>query len=172
MYKQYLASLHKLGKRDVISAQHYAACVRTVFGGSVGPNQRTLQNRKVDKLFEGIRVRAQPLPLKLPPGVQIPMQQQQQQQQQQQPQQQQPPPLQKIQVQVKLNVSQECQNSKSLKQCFNSGGKTSTSDSGPDSGGDNAAEAAASDYCRANTDLPDTDESLAQKGHRGRGELR
>ncbi len=28
MYKQYLASLHKLGKRDVISAQHYAACVR------------------------------------------------------------------------------------------------------------------------------------------------
>ena len=47
MYKQYLASLHKLGKRDVISAQHYAACVRTVFGGSVGPNQRTLQNGKV-----------------------------------------------------------------------------------------------------------------------------
>jgi AT-rich interactive domain-containing protein 2 len=28
MYKQYLASLHKLGKRDVISAQHYAVCVR------------------------------------------------------------------------------------------------------------------------------------------------
>ena len=28
MYKQYLASLHKLGKREVISAQHYAVCVR------------------------------------------------------------------------------------------------------------------------------------------------
>ena len=28
MYKQYLASLHKLGKRDVISAQLYAVCVR------------------------------------------------------------------------------------------------------------------------------------------------
>ncbi len=28
MYKQYLASLHKLGRSDVISAQHYAACVR------------------------------------------------------------------------------------------------------------------------------------------------
>ena len=28
MYKQYLASLHKLGKKDVISAQHYAVCVR------------------------------------------------------------------------------------------------------------------------------------------------
>ena len=30
MYKQYLASLHKLGKKDVISAQHYAVCVRYV----------------------------------------------------------------------------------------------------------------------------------------------
>ena len=30
MYKQYLASLHKLGKKDVISAQHYAVCVRCV----------------------------------------------------------------------------------------------------------------------------------------------
>ena len=28
MYKQYLASLHKLGKRDVISQQHYAVCIR------------------------------------------------------------------------------------------------------------------------------------------------
>lgn len=28
MYKQYLASLHKLGRKDVISAQHYAVCVR------------------------------------------------------------------------------------------------------------------------------------------------
>ena len=28
MYKQYLASLHKIGKKDVISAQHYAVCVR------------------------------------------------------------------------------------------------------------------------------------------------
>ena len=28
MYKQYLASFHKMGKREVISAQHYAACVR------------------------------------------------------------------------------------------------------------------------------------------------
>lgn len=28
MYKQYLASLHKLGRREVISAQLYAACVR------------------------------------------------------------------------------------------------------------------------------------------------
>ena len=30
MYKQYLASLHKLGKRDVISQQHYAVCIRLV----------------------------------------------------------------------------------------------------------------------------------------------
>ena len=28
MYKQYLASLHKLGKRDVISQQIYAVCIR------------------------------------------------------------------------------------------------------------------------------------------------
>merc|ERR1719225_1437340 len=42
MYKQYLASLHKIGKKDVISAQHYAVCVRTLFGGSVGPNRKAM----------------------------------------------------------------------------------------------------------------------------------
>ncbi len=90
MYKQYLASLHKLGKRDVISAQHYAACVRSLFGGGAGPNKRQMTNGKVDSFFEGVRVRAQPLPLRIqmttttaPTPVTQPAVQQQQQQPQQ-----------------------------------------------------------------------------------------
>lgn len=66
MYKQYLASLHKLGKREVISATHYAACVRTIFGGSVGPNKKQMENGKVEQFFDGVAVRATPLPLRIP----------------------------------------------------------------------------------------------------------
>ncbi|TRY73680.1 hypothetical protein TCAL_10161 [Tigriopus californicus] len=68
MYKQYLASLHKLGRREVISAQLYAACVRTLFGGTVGPNKRQLANGAFDHFFEGVKVRPQPLALRIPAG--------------------------------------------------------------------------------------------------------
>merc|ERR1719266_2348351 len=86
MYKQYLASLHKLGKKDVISAQHYAVCVRTLFGGSVGPNRKQMPNGNVQAFYDGIQVRKVPLPLRVPQHLQ------QQQQNVAQPQQQNKPP--------------------------------------------------------------------------------
>merc|ERR1712223_189357 len=70
MYKQYLASLHKLGKKDVISAQHYAVCVRTLFGGSVGPNRKSMPDGGVQYHYDGIQVRKVPLPLRVPPSAQ------------------------------------------------------------------------------------------------------
>jgi len=81
MYKQYLASLHKLGKKDVISAQHYAVCVRTLFGGSVGPNRKQMPDGSVQYHYDGIQVRKVPLPLRVPLQAQQPQQQNQNQNQ-------------------------------------------------------------------------------------------
>ena len=67
MYKQYLASMHRMGRREVISAQHYALCIRTLFGGSTGPNKKQVAD-KLENHYTGIQVRAQPLPLKLTPA--------------------------------------------------------------------------------------------------------
>merc|ERR1719187_2579479 len=67
MYKQYLASMHRMGRKEVISAQHYALCIRTLFGGSTGPNKKQMGD-KVENHYTGIQVRAQPLPLKLTPA--------------------------------------------------------------------------------------------------------
>jgi hypothetical protein len=66
MYKQVLASLHKLGKRDVISQQHYAVCIRNLFGGSVGPIRKQLPSGQFQNVYDGVKVRAQPLPLRVP----------------------------------------------------------------------------------------------------------
>merc|ERR1719376_1538284 len=91
MYKQYLASMHRMGRKEVISAQHYALCIRTLFGGSTGPNKKAVGD-KVENHYTGIQVRAQPLPLKLTPAQAAAAQEasRQQSQAQTQPQQQQP----------------------------------------------------------------------------------
>ena len=67
MYKQYLASMHRMGRKEVISAQHYALCIRTLFGGSTGPNKKQVGDR-VENHYTGIQVREHPLPLKLTPA--------------------------------------------------------------------------------------------------------
>jgi len=89
MYKQYLASMHRMGRKEVISAQHYALCIRTLFGGSTGPNKKAVGD-KVENHYTGIQVRAQPLPLKLTPAQAAAAQEASRQQSQQQQQQQQP----------------------------------------------------------------------------------
>merc|ERR1719225_1399071 len=67
MYKQYLASMHRMGRKEVISAQHYALCIRTLFGGSTGPNKKQVGD-KLENHYTGIQVRESPLPLKLTPA--------------------------------------------------------------------------------------------------------
>jgi len=83
MYKQYLASMHRMGRKEVISAQHYALCIRTLFGGSTGPNKKAVGD-KVENHYTGIQVRAQPLPLKLTPAQAAAAQEASRQQSQQQ----------------------------------------------------------------------------------------
>ncbi|XP_069680497.1 AT-rich interactive domain-containing protein 2 isoform X8 [Periplaneta americana] len=38
LYKQYLTACAKIGRRGVIAPLHFPRCVRSVFGGTVGPN--------------------------------------------------------------------------------------------------------------------------------------
>ena len=89
MYKQYLASMHRMGRREVISSQHYALCIRTLFGGTTGPNKKNIDG-KVESHYTDIQVRAQPLPLKLTPAQAQAAQEASRQQQLQTP----PPPTQ------------------------------------------------------------------------------
>ncbi|XP_030747201.1 AT-rich interactive domain-containing protein 2 isoform X3 [Sitophilus oryzae] len=67
LYKQYLNSCSKIGRRGVISPLHFPRCVRSVFGGTVGPNPMKPANPSDPQYYEGIKVRAQPLKLNIPP---------------------------------------------------------------------------------------------------------
>ncbi|GLG96122.1 Uncharacterized protein GBIM_02941 [Gryllus bimaculatus] len=68
MYKQYLTACSKVGRRGVIAPLHFPRCVRSVFGGCVGPNpQKAVAggaggDQPVANLsfYEGIKVRITP----------------------------------------------------------------------------------------------------------------
>lgn len=60
LYKQYLNACAKIGRRGVIAPLHFPRCVRSVFGGSVGPNALKNSNDS-SQYYDGIRTRAVPL---------------------------------------------------------------------------------------------------------------
>ncbi|XP_069680492.1 AT-rich interactive domain-containing protein 2 isoform X3 [Periplaneta americana] len=70
LYKQYLTACAKIGRRGVIAPLHFPRCVRSVFGGTVGPNpQRQAIGITIsgsgdqppgNLFYEGIKVRANP----------------------------------------------------------------------------------------------------------------
>ncbi|XP_060530218.1 AT-rich interactive domain-containing protein 2 isoform X3 [Cylas formicarius] len=66
LYKQYINSCSKIGRRGVISPLHFPRCVRSVFGGTVGPNPMKPANPTDPQYYEGIKVRAQPLHINVP----------------------------------------------------------------------------------------------------------
>ncbi|KAF3428967.1 hypothetical protein E2986_10961 [Frieseomelitta varia] len=59
LYKKYLGCCTKIGRRGVIAPLHFPRCVRSVFGGSVGPNPLKGETSGT-QYYEGIRVRATP----------------------------------------------------------------------------------------------------------------
>lgn len=64
LYKMYLTASSKVGRAGVVTPLHFPRCVRSVFGGTVGPNQvKVKQNNAETTLlyYEGIRIRAKPL---------------------------------------------------------------------------------------------------------------
>ncbi|XP_055606927.1 AT-rich interactive domain-containing protein 2 isoform X2 [Uranotaenia lowii] len=57
VYKQYLAANSKIGRKAVMPQVHFQRCVRTVFGGTVGPTM-VKGNESNQFFYEGIRLRA------------------------------------------------------------------------------------------------------------------
>ncbi|XP_050307996.1 SWI/SNF nucleosome remodeling complex component isoform X6 [Anthonomus grandis grandis] len=58
LYKHYISSCSKIGRRGVISPLHFPRCVRSVFGGTVGPNPMKPANPSDPQYYEGIKVAA------------------------------------------------------------------------------------------------------------------
>ncbi|XP_054261438.1 AT-rich interactive domain-containing protein 2 isoform X4 [Macrosteles quadrilineatus] len=65
LYKQYINSCAKIGRRGVIAPLHFPRCVRSVFGGSVGPKPGPAGDSL--QYYEGIQVRGRPAPTPTPP---------------------------------------------------------------------------------------------------------
>lgn len=66
LYKLYMQASQKIGRRGVLSPIHFPRCVRTVFGGTVGPNQCRMEQNGVEIIqfyYEGVKLRPSPLPV-------------------------------------------------------------------------------------------------------------
>ncbi|XP_055531167.1 SWI/SNF nucleosome remodeling complex component isoform X6 [Wyeomyia smithii] len=65
VYKLYLAANAKIGRKAVVPQAHFPRCMRTVFGGTVGPTQIKNDQNGVENNFyyEGIKLRPKPSPL-------------------------------------------------------------------------------------------------------------
>ncbi|XP_075981981.1 brahma associated protein 170kD [Anticarsia gemmatalis] len=57
VYRQYVACCTKLARKGVIAPAHFPRLVRTVFGGTVGPNNATLPSGESQQVYIGIRAR-------------------------------------------------------------------------------------------------------------------
>nr|XP_023020407.1 AT-rich interactive domain-containing protein 2 isoform X5 [Leptinotarsa decemlineata] len=60
LYKHYLNSCSKIGRRGVISPLHFPRCVRSIFGGTVGPNPMKPANPSDPQYYDGIKAMAHP----------------------------------------------------------------------------------------------------------------
>ncbi|XP_075234354.1 brahma associated protein 170kD isoform X2 [Lycorma delicatula] len=56
LYKQYITTCAKIGRRGVIAPNHFPRCVRNAFGAAVGPRQTMVGDTAVHH-YEGIQVR-------------------------------------------------------------------------------------------------------------------
>ncbi|KRT80635.1 hypothetical protein AMK59_6340 [Oryctes borbonicus] len=67
LYKHYINSCAKIGRRGVIAPLHFPRCVRSVFGGTVGPNPVKPVNSNEPQYYDGIKARAQQLVINMQP---------------------------------------------------------------------------------------------------------
>ncbi|XP_050518132.1 AT-rich interactive domain-containing protein 2 isoform X2 [Diabrotica virgifera virgifera] len=68
LYRHYLNSCSAIGRKGVISPLHFPRCVRSIFGGTVGPNPMKPTNASDPQYYDGIKVRDKPLIINLPPS--------------------------------------------------------------------------------------------------------
>lgn len=74
LYKMYTAASQKIGRRGILSPVHFPRCVRTVFGGTVGPNQVKADHKGVELIqfqYEGLKVKANPQQIQQKPSPQV-----------------------------------------------------------------------------------------------------
>ncbi|KAK9720447.1 RFX DNA-binding domain [Popillia japonica] len=67
LYKHYINSCAKIGRRGVIAPLHFPRCVRSVFGGTVGPNPVKPVTSNDPQFYDGIKARAQQLVINMQP---------------------------------------------------------------------------------------------------------
>lgn len=66
MYKMYISGNSKLGRRGNVPSAQFPRCVRTVFGGTVGPNAIKIENtgnESSNLYYDGLKIRSKPLPI-------------------------------------------------------------------------------------------------------------
>ncbi|XP_053616274.1 AT-rich interactive domain-containing protein 2 isoform X3 [Plodia interpunctella] len=73
LYRQYLQCCTKMGRKGVIAPQHFPRLVRTVFGGTVGPNTVTIASGETQQVYIGIRSRNPPNRTNPPAGPSSPI---------------------------------------------------------------------------------------------------
>ncbi|XP_050518137.1 uncharacterized protein LOC114332463 isoform X6 [Diabrotica virgifera virgifera] len=60
LYRHYLNSCSAIGRKGVISPLHFPRCVRSIFGGTVGPNPMKPTNASDPQYYDGIKAMAHP----------------------------------------------------------------------------------------------------------------
>lgn len=66
MYKMYISGNSKLGRRGNVPSAQFPRCVRTVFGGTVGPNAIKIENtgnESSNLYYDGLKIRSKSLPI-------------------------------------------------------------------------------------------------------------
>ncbi|CAK1542681.1 unnamed protein product [Leptosia nina] len=73
MYRNYMTCCTKMGRKGIIAPAHFPRLVRTVFGGTVGPNTVTTANGEMQQLYIGIRAKNAPAKVTTPAGPSSPI---------------------------------------------------------------------------------------------------
>ncbi|XP_038218703.1 SWI/SNF nucleosome remodeling complex component [Zerene cesonia] len=73
LYRHYMTSCTKMGRKGIIAPAHFPRLVRTVFGGTVGPNTVAAANGEMQQMYVGIRAKPGPAKVNPPPGPSSPI---------------------------------------------------------------------------------------------------
>ncbi|XP_045504599.1 AT-rich interactive domain-containing protein 2 isoform X3 [Colias croceus] len=73
LYRHYMTSCTKMGRKGIIAPAHFPRLVRTVFGGTVGPNTVAAANGEMQQMYVGIRAKPGAVKVNPPPGPSSPI---------------------------------------------------------------------------------------------------
>ncbi|XP_045484511.1 AT-rich interactive domain-containing protein 2 isoform X5 [Pieris rapae] len=73
MYRNYMTCCTKVGRKGIIAPAHFPRLVRTVFGGTVGPNTVATSSGEMQQLYVGIRAKNSTVKATTPAGPSSPI---------------------------------------------------------------------------------------------------